>query len=234
MFLPLFALPGFVGSFIGWSAARALPPRRTDAVIAASVLAFFVLLVGERLSPLPALFPPAVETAIEIDAPPERVWAELPSMPEMPPTDDWVLRDVVAYPLRATLDGKGVGAKRICQLSTGDALETVDEWGPPRTLGFVIDVQPDPMRELTLYRTVRQPHLDGYVRNRRGEFSLEALPGGRTRLTGRSWYSVRLAPERYWRWWSDFFVRRVHARVLRVVKERAERLERRVAEGSSG
>jgi Protein of unknown function (DUF805)/Polyketide cyclase / dehydrase and lipid transport len=223
MFFPLFALPGFLGSFIGWSAAGALPPRRTDAAIAASLLSFFALLAAERVSPLPPLLPPAVETSMEIDAPPERVWAELPSMPDMPPTDDWVLRNVVAYPVRATLQGQGVGARRTCDLTTGPTLETVDEWAPPRAFGFTVDVQPDPMRELTLYRTVRQPHLDGYVRNRRGEFALEALPGGRTRLTGRSWYTVRIAPESYWRWWSDFFIHRVHTRVMRVVKDRAER-----------
>jgi hypothetical protein len=224
MFLPLFFVPGFVGSFIGWSAARALPPRSTDGVIAASVLSFFALLVLDHVSPLPARSPsPPVETSIEIDALPELVWAELPSIPEMPPTDDWVLRNVVAHPLRASLIGQGIGAKRTCDLTTGTALETVDEWAPPRAFGFVIDAQPDPMRELTLYRTVRQPHLDGYVRNRRGEFVLEPLPGGRTRLTARSWYDVRIAPETYWRWWSDFFVHRVHVRVMRVVKERAER-----------
>jgi hypothetical protein len=95
-------------------------------------------------------------------------------------------------------------------------------WRPGRALGFTIDEQPDPMRELTLYHTFRQPHLDGYVRNVRGELLLEALPGGRTRVTGRSFYRVRLSPESYWRLWSDLYIHKIHLRVLRVVKARAE------------
>ena len=120
------------------------------------------------------------------------------------------------------MKGEGLGAKRTCDFTTGPALETIDVWNPGNVLGFTIDAQPDPMRELTLYDTVRQPHLDGYVRNLRGELTIEELPGGRTRLTGTSWYEVRIAPETYWRLWSDLFIHKIHARVLGVVKSRAE------------
>ena len=223
LFFPLFALPGILGSYIGFQAARAVPPARVDALIAMSVLSFFVLLGLERVNPLPPLVPPPVETSVEIDAPPERVWALLTSMDPMPPPDDWVFRYVrIAYPVGATLRGAGVGAKRTCEFTTGPALETVDTWSPGHVLGFTIDSQPDPMTELTLYHTVRQPHLDGYVRNLRGELVLEALPGGRTRLTGRSWYKVQIAPEVYARLWSDMFIHKIHERVLGVVKARAE------------
>ncbi len=223
MMFPLLVLPGFFGSVIGFGAGRSLPPSSVDGAIAASVLSFFLLLALERLSPLPPLDPPPVETALEVDAPPDRVWAELPTMPDMGPADDWVFRSAgIACPQRAVLHGEGVGAQRSCDFSTGPALETIDEWLPGRALGFTIDEQPDPMRELTLYHTVRQPHLDGYVRNLRGEFVVEALPGGRSRLVGRSWYRVRLAPESYWRLWGDFLLHKLHARVLRVVKTRAE------------
>jgi hypothetical protein len=223
MFLPLLCLPIFVGSLIGFTAGSALPERRVAVPIAASMMLFFVLLGLERVSPLPALSPAPVETSIEIDAPSARVWSLLPSMAEMPPPEDWVFRRVgIAYPVRATLNGEGLGAKRTCDFTTGPALETIDVWSPGHVLGFTIDAQPDPMRELTLYDTVRQPHLDGYVRNLRGELSVEELPGGRTRLTGRSWYEVRIAPETYWRLWSDLFIHKIHARVLGVVKSRAE------------
>jgi uncharacterized protein YndB with AHSA1/START domain len=233
MFLPLFLAPVFLGSFIGFSAARALPPRRTDGAIAMSMLSFFVLLAAERATPLPPLEPQPVETSIEIDAPAARVWALLPSMEEMPEPGDWVFRyGGIAYPLRATLQGEGLGARRTCEFTTGPALETIDRWEPGHLLGFTIDAQPDPMRERTIYRTVRQPHLDGYVRNVRGELSVESLPDGRTRLTGRSWYRVRIAPETYWRLWSDLFIHRIHGRVLEVVKARAERPGPRLLAGA--
>jgi len=50
------------------------------------------------------------------------------------------------------------------------------------------------------------PHLDGAFRARRGEFRLVALPGGRTRLAGSTWYELRMAPEPYWWFWSDALV----------------------------
>lgn len=223
MALPLFVLPGFLGAFIGFAAGRAVPPSVADTAVVLSVLSFFVLMGVERASPLPPLVPQPLETSIEVDAPPSRVWAFLPSLPEMPPPADWAFRVAgIAYPLHTTLDGEGVGARRQCEFSTGTALETVDLREPGRALGFTIDTQPDPMRELTLYHTVRQPHLDGYVRNLRGELAVEPLPGGRSRLTGRSWYSVRIAPERYWRLWGDLFIRKTHLRVLEGIKARAE------------
>ncbi len=223
MFTPLLVAPGLVGALIGFTAARALPPPRVDFLVAMTLSSFFVLLAVERVNPLPPLHPRPVETSVEIDAPVDRVWALLPRMEPMPPPTDWVFRYAgIAYPERATLAGEGVGARRTCEFTTGAALETVDLWSPGRALGFTIDAQPDPMRELTLYRTVRQPHLDGSVRNRRGELTLTELPGGRTRLTGRSWYEVQIAPESYWRLWSDLFIHKIHERVLAVVKARAE------------
>jgi uncharacterized membrane protein YhaH (DUF805 family) len=223
MCLPLFVLPGFLGAALGFVAGQALPPRPLEAAVVGSVLLFFVLLGVEKVSPLPPLAPPPLATSVEIDAPADRVWSLLPSLARMPEPSDWAFRYAgIAYPLHTEMEGEGVGARRRCEFLTGTALETVDEWEPGRALGFTIDEQPDPMRELTLYHTVRQPHLDGYVRNLRGELVVEPLAGGRSRLTGKSWYTVRLAPERYWRLWADLFIRKTHLRVLEAVKEQAE------------
>jgi hypothetical protein len=110
----------------------------------------------------------------------------------------------------------------VCEFDTGDAREVVDVWEPNRALGFRIVSQPEPMRELTLYRTFRQPHNDGYIINTRGELRIEPLPGNRSRLTGTSWYQVRLTPEVYWRGWIDSFIHRIHGRVMGAIKTRAE------------
>jgi hypothetical protein len=75
------------------------------------------------------------------------------------------------------------------------------------------------MRELTPYARVLAPHLlDGMV-SRRGEFRLHELPGGRTRLEGRTWYTLDLWPQAYWSRWSDAIVHRIHRRVLDHVRE---------------
>jgi hypothetical protein len=226
MALPLLVLPAFLGSYLGFAFGRIVPARTIHTTIAGSMLFLLALIGFESVSPMPALHPPPVETSIEIDAPIERVWSLLPAMAEMPEPTDWVFHTGIAYPLRATIDGEGIGAKRTCDFTTGPALETVDVWRPNDTLGFTIDKQPDPMVEATLYDTIRQPHLDGYVRNVRGELKVERLPDGpngpRTRLTGKSWYRVSMTPETYWRLWSDAVIHHIHGRVLGVVKARAE------------
>src|SRR2546425_363348 len=78
------------------------------------------------------------------------------------------------------------------------------------------------MRELSPYRAIRPPHLDGAFRARRGEFRLVALPDGRTRLEGSTWYTLELAPGGYWRLWADLLVHAIHARVLAHAQQLAE------------
>lgn len=226
MALPLLVAPAFLGSLIGFTAAKAIPERTTSGTIAGAVLLLPLLVMVEHVAPLPALSPPPVETQIEIDAPPERVFPQVAAVDEMGPPEDPVFRAGVAYPIRATLDEGRVGGVRRCEFNTGTALETIEAWKPGEELTFHIDSQPDPMREATLYAGFRQPHLDGYVRNHRGQFTLERLPGGRTRLVGRSWYTVRMAPETYWRVWSDAVIHAIHRRVMRHVKVRSEAAER--------
>ena len=70
------------------------------------------------------------------------------------------------------------------------------------------------MHEWSPYRHVHPPHLDGYLKTRRGEFRLIALPGGRTRLEGSTWYTLDLAPSGYWALWSDALIHQIHTRVL--------------------
>jgi hypothetical protein len=83
-----------------------------------------------------------------------------------------------------SLAGAGVGAVRYCNFSTGPLVEPITYWEPGTRLGFDVLRSPDPLRELSFYSNLSPPHLHGYLRSRRGEFRLIALPGGRTRLEG--------------------------------------------------
>ena len=78
------------------------------------------------------------------------------------------------------------------------------------------------MTEWSPYRRVHPPHLDGYLRTRRGEFRLVPLPGNRTRLEGRTWYELDVFPRAYWRLWSDALIGSIHARVLDHIQRLAE------------
>src|SRR5262249_1878008 len=158
----------------------------------------------------------------EIDVPPQTVWDHVVSFPELPAPEDWLFRAGVSYPLRAEIHGRGTGAVRHCIFSTGTFVEPIEDWDEPRVLSFRVEEQPEPMQEWSPY-AIHPPHLDGYLVSRRGQFRLVALPDGRTRLEGTTWYTNRMWPESYWQLWSDASIHPIRLRVLNHIKQTAER-----------
>jgi hypothetical protein len=163
-----------------------------------------------------------VKTAVVVDAPAERVWSLVIEFPELAQPTDPVFRSGIAYPLRARIEGRGVGAVRYCEFSTGAFVEPIEVWDEPRLLRFGVTSNPPPMREWNPLFDIHPPHLDGFLVSRRGQFHLMPLPGGKTRLEGTTWYSHGLWPANYWRLWSDAILHRIHSRVLGHVKVLAE------------
>ncbi len=163
-----------------------------------------------------------VVSRVEIDAPPERVWENVVTFAELPAPDEWYFKAGIAYPVRAVIDGRGVGAIRRCRFSTGDFVEPITAWEPGKRLAFGVLYQPAPMKELSPYEAVYAPHLDGYWQATAGEFRLVDLGQGRTRLEGSTWYRTRIQPAAYWDLWAQAIVHRIHLRVLRHIKAEAE------------
>jgi hypothetical protein len=163
-----------------------------------------------------------VRSSVVIAAPPEAVWSHVVAFPELPEPDDWVFRAGVAYPIRARIEGSGVGAVRYCEFSTGPFVEPITRWEPGRRLSFDVVDSPSAMRELSPYENLSPPHLHGYLSSKRGEFRLIDLGDGHTRLEGSTWYEIEMAPEAYWRVISDALIHRIHQRVLEHIKREAE------------
>ena len=164
-----------------------------------------------------------VRSAIDVEAPPDRVWSHVIAFSPITAAPELPFRLGIASPLSAHIEGRGVGAVRYCVFSTGSFVEPITAWEPSRRLAFDVTDSPPPLRELSLYSNVSPPHLDGYLRSQRGEFRLIALPGGRTRLEGSTWYQLQMAPEGYWQVFSDYLIHAIHRRVLTHIKEEAER-----------
>jgi hypothetical protein len=128
----------------------------------------------------------------------------------------------LAYPTEARISGRGPGAVRYCQFSTGTFVEPITVWDEPHLLRFVVAQNPAPLREWSPWGEIRPRHLRGYLASEQGQFELTALAGGRTALTGTTWYRHGLWPAEYWRWWSDAIIHRIHLRVLNHVRSLAE------------
>ena len=58
-----------------------------------------------------------------------------------------------------------------------------------------------------------------------GEFRLTPLPGGRTRLEGRTTYVVDMFPQAYWAVPARAIVTAIHSRVLHHIQTLAEELQ---------
>jgi uncharacterized membrane protein YhaH (DUF805 family) len=217
MALPLAVPIAMLGALVGQSFAA----TRTPAAGMALLLA--ILPAGSSLDRAVDTEPiRVVTTSIDVQAAPSRVWGHVVSFSDISERPEWLFRLGLAYPLRARIDGAGVGATRHCEFTTGSFLEPITRWEAPSLLAFDVTSQPDPLREWSPYSQVYAPHVKGFFRTTHGEFRLVALPDGGTRLEGRTWYSLRMAPAAYWTPLADAILHRIHRRVLRHVAALSE------------
>jgi hypothetical protein len=211
------ALIGLLGGYVAWL----LQAHKAPSAIASCLL--LALPPGILYGPHgPVQRTWETTTSIVVGAPPEVVWRHVTDFPDIGREPEAVFRAGVAYPLATEIDGRGIGAKRRCILSTGALAETVTIWNPPSLLRFRVDSTPAAMHELSIWPDVDPPHTHGFYRAQQGEFRLKELPGGKTLVTGTSWYSHGLEPASYWRIWTDYVVHRVHRRVLEHIKTLSE------------
>jgi uncharacterized membrane protein YhaH (DUF805 family) len=218
MSAPLALALAAMGSRFGrWMAGRREEPVRH------ALIGMLALPLGAALGGSPS--PEGqheVLSVVEIDAPADIVWKHVVEFPPLAPPAELIFRMGIAYPLRAHIEGTGVGAVRHCVFSTGTFVEPVTAWEPGRLLAFDVTEQPAPLSEWSPYADITPPHLDGYFRTRRGEFRLIPLSDGRTRLEGRTWYELEIAPSAYWMLFTDAFITRIHHRVLTHIGRLAE------------
>jgi len=214
MALPL-AIP--LALFGAWLTHRILVDGRSPRALGALALVPF-LFAG---SPDVGLH--AVESHVEVAAPPDVVWRNVIEFPKLPAPSEMIFKAGLAYPERARIVGRGVGAVRYCDFSTGPFVEPIRVWDEARLLRFTVTSSPEPLRELTPYPSVHPPHLNGYFLSRQGQFLLRPLPNGHTLLSGTTWYELRMGPGVYWRLWSDYVVHQIHLRVLEHIRSLAER-----------
>jgi hypothetical protein len=217
--LPIVCLGATVGYFVVILGSR----RARD--LGKVMLALFALLPAmtgaEHLTtPEPLLF--TCVTSVEINAPPDVVWQNVVSFADLDPPTDWLFRTGVAYPIRARIEGKGAGAIRTCEFSTGAFVEPIEVWDQPRLLKFAVTTNPPPMNEWNPLFDIHPPHLDGFLVSKQGQFQLTPRPGGKTLLTGSTLYQHGLWPAAYWRLWSDPIIHKIHDRVLKHIKALSE------------
>jgi uncharacterized membrane protein YhaH (DUF805 family)/uncharacterized protein YndB with AHSA1/START domain len=220
---PIAVVLALIGSFMAYTLISQRWGRRLQdgCVYSAAFLLLPMVTALERATPaVPEVRP--VTTEVTIAAPPQTVWWHVVSFADLPAPTEWLFRTGIAYPIRARLEGRGVGAVRYCEFSTGPFVEPIEVWDEPRRLAFAVTDYPAPMEEWTPYAHIHPPHLDGFLVSKRGQFELFPTVDGGTRLVGTTWYQHGLLPDRYWRLWSDAILHRIHSRVLGHIRNLAE------------
>lgn len=222
MAAPFVGLLGIIGALLGhWLAT--LTSRPAYQVQSAAWLAVIVCAVGESVTP-PAPLEDVVTSEVIIQASPAEVWKQLKDIRDLPAPTEPLFVFGVAHPLETYVVGEGgVGAARVCRLSTGDMPERISVWKPEQELQFIVLDTPATMREATFFgRNLEAAHLHGTYVSLEGGFRLEALPNGQTRLTGNSRYLLTITPASYWNLWTRQIVSQVQLRVMNHVKAKAE------------
>ena len=163
-----------------------------------------------------------VRTAIIIDAPIEKVWENVVTFPPLDEPTEILFKAGIAYPIKATIEGKGVGAIRYCHFTTGSFVEPITTWNAPTHLAFDVLQQPAPMKEIS-YWNFDAAHLHDYFVSKNGEFRLNKIDEQTTALIGTTWYTHKIYPELYWRIWSNEIIHQIHHRVLNHIKKEAEK-----------
>jgi hypothetical protein len=214
-------LAGFGGAIAHGILRTVWWKQDSDKLICVAILAIPSLIGTERLSaPEAPLL--CVRTAVDVNAPVQTVWRHVVSFTELPPARGWLFHVGIAYPIRAEIQGHGVGAVRKCEFSTGPFIEPIEVWDEPRLLKFSVTDNPAPLEEWTPYQHIEPPHLKGFLVSQEGQFLLTKNKDGTTHLEGTTWYRHHMWPASYWQIWSDFIIHRIHQRVLDHVKNLAE------------
>ena len=222
MALPLALVLALFGGSIAYVLQQrpSFPANTLHVVSVAFLLMPGLILLEHVLDETPPLY--EVKTSVVIKSDPTTVWSHVISFSPLAPPAEPMFKTGIAYPIRADIRGRGVGAVRHCVFSTGDFVEPITVWDEPRLLRFDVTAQPRVMEELSLYNDLRPPHLENYLISRQGQFELKALPDGSTLLEGTTWYQNRFWPAPYWHLWSDYIIHGIHERVLLHIKSLAE------------
>jgi hypothetical protein len=118
----------------------------------------------------------AVTDSVAIHAPLPVVWSSLLTMGPLGQPADLLFRLGVACPQRVDIYGTGVGAMRVCTLTTGQLAERITVWRPLHELAWVSLSTPPPLQEWNPFQKTDPPHLHGYYRSVSGRFELSAPP----------------------------------------------------------
>ncbi len=225
MFAPIGLVLASIGGVLGGLAARFLSTRRSKGLTVACVAVLPFFMVPGEGQVLYHLEMRGVENVVDIHAPVAVVWQNIERVPpihkdELPPS--WSRRIGFPDPIEATLSHEGVGGVREASFEGGVLfIETVDTWEPERRLAFSIRANRIPKETLDEHVTVGGPYFDVL----RGEYRLEPLANGMTRVHLSSQHRISTDFNWYAHLWTDAVMADLQRNILSVIRQRCEKTD---------
>lgn len=219
---PLWIAAGIGGSSLVYLVRK--QAKSNDRLYSSSVLLLPFLIAPIENANLPATAWQSVASETVIEAPPERVWPLLLSIPDIKPHEGrWnVAQDLlgVPRPTEARLVGQSRAPVRLAQWGEHVRFEEhVTGIRPNRSISWAFAFPDASVQQHTdRHISPKGPHLDIST----GGYRLEPLPGGRTKVTLRTRYALRSPVNAYAAWWGELLLGGIQDNVLAIVKDRAE------------
>ena len=223
MFAPIGLIAGMIGALIAGFWVRG-HRRKTSAFPLACVMVLPLLITPWEDRVLASRELRTVENTVEVGAPPSVVWQNIERVPRIGSQElrpSWSHTIGFPNPVEATLSNEGIGGVRHATFEGGVLfVETIDTWEPQSRLGFSIRAQTDQIPPTTLdeHVTVGGKFFDVL----HGEYVLEPLANGSTRLHLLSRHRVSTDFNWYAHLWTDAVMSDLQKRILVVVKNRSE------------
>jgi hypothetical protein len=218
MSFPLMLVMSSLGGIVaGW-----IEKRNFGHALVAAALPF-------ALAPLESVIPRPVSivtnrSEITVRSSAAMVWPQVVQVPAIRDAEQRpALFTMLGFPrpISATLDRHGVGGVRRARFE-GNVLflETITRWEDERRIGFTIDAQTKAIPPTTL-----DPHVTiggRYFDVLTGEYELQPLAGGRTRVILTSTHRLSTTINPYAGLWAGLVMRSIQRNILEVVRARAE------------
>ena len=224
MLAPIWIVSGMAGTLILYK----FRPRQEE-FDPASVFSLGFLAIPLVMFPLEMGIPPTperytVSQSIVIDAPAAAIWPLMEGIGDMQDDEGgWNFTHDIAgipRPLSARIEGEGVGAIRHAQWGHGIVFdEVVTQSDRNVALRWNFDFTNSAGWEFT------DPHLrpdSAYMEIVEGGYTLQAMGGGKHRLTLDTSYNARTHFNGYASLWGELFLGDMHRNLLTAIKQRAE------------
>lgn len=221
MILPIFLICSSIGGLIGGVLARNRKNRNIQ-ISLLLLLPFFCSPIEQQIATIPGAY--KAYTYIDINAPADKIWANVTRVREIPPEKDkgWLTQFLdFPRPVKAELNFEGRGATREAIFTKGLVFhETVSEYTDKEKMTFSIKAYPHeiPSTSMDEHIVIGGDYFDVLD----GTYEMEKLGQDKYRLHLYSHFKLNTRFNFYASWWAKWIMEDIQNNILQVEKERSE------------